>query len=73
MTENENSIRTVLNALEDCGLLLDLSGNLLYFHTKEADFLGISNDSGETVLFDYLSESDQKILKKGFSLARHLG
>lgn len=73
VTEHENSIRTVLNALDDCGLLLDLSGNILYFNTKAADFLGISNDSGDTVLFDYLSESDQKILKKGFSLALHLG
>ena len=73
VAEHETSIRAVLNAIPDSGLLLDLSGSILYYNQAAGEFLGLSDNAGPFNLCQVLYEPNRNLLKTGLITARKTG
>jgi|GEM_PF-1015687 len=73
VAEHETSIRAVLNALSDSGLLLDKSGNILYYNPKAGDYLRLSSHSKPYNLCSLLPEHLRHNIRTGLLTARNTG
>jgi len=73
VAEHETSIRAVLNALPDSGLLLDRSGTILYYNQAAGEFLGLLDRTGPHNLCQVLNEPHQTLLRNGLITARKTG
>jgi PAS domain S-box-containing protein len=73
VAEHETSIRAVLNALPDSGLLLDSSGIIRYYNKTAGAFLGLSHCPGHIRFCDLLDEPEKSLITSGLITARKTG